>query len=190
MNYIHLKKKISSIRQEKQGPQSSSFPNENFIKQQKRGSSISLKKIQIDNAIIFSRLKETPTFHLSKGSNHFQSSKEEKKATPSTQIGYLKYCNVKKIDTMIKHDFNKKNAENKTKTKMFEEYEKNMLYFNRNRVVKKDGPTHHRTPSQKKSSLIYKQFFNKPNLNQILNLSDLIKQKKFQMNILSDLKTE
>lgn len=180
MSFLQQKNKFILKYQEKKLPNSESLGKRSHIGDpNNKRKKISIQRLKVDNPLIFSRLKETPTFHLSKTLNNLKKPLEDPKF-PKKNNDYLQFCNLPKLDNLINKQSMRRNEGNDflENNKNIKEFQKNMLYYNKNRVLKKEKNIKYKS----KTSQIYERFFNRPNLNEMVNLSDLLKRKKIQMN--------
>lgn len=181
MNFSQQKNKFFLKFQEKKLPNSQSFGNRSSFRDPNHNrKKISFQKLKVDNPLIFSRLKETPTFHFSKTLNYIKKPLEDPNF-PKKNHEYLQFCNLPTLDNWINKKSLRKtegNSDCLENNKNIKEFQKNMLYYNKNRVLVKEKKNIYKS----KASQIYDRFFNRPNLNEMVNLSDLLKKKKLQMN--------
>lgn len=142
--------------------------------------------LQLKNSFIISRLKETPTFHLLRPQNTQRNSLNQNKinkniifSTKKEAISpktLLDFCNKDRLDQEIlrtqtqTYSFPHRESMNKR----LQNVERNMLYFGKERLVNKN-----KNPSKNKTqpSQIYERYFKRLNLNEIVNLSDLVRKK-------------
>jgi len=144
-----------------------------------------------NSSFIFSRLNETPTFHLMKTRVDDPANDGKKKNKDLKVLELLRFCNTEKLDLAI--DSQKQiqipkrallSSENANKRML--KLEKYLLYFGgRDKIRINKSPLKRKEKLKTHASIIYEQFFHRPNLNQMVNLSDLVKKKRFFADNLS-----
>ena len=147
--------------------------------------------LQLKNSFIISRLKETPTFHLLRPQNTQRSSVKLNKITKNSNFStknetispktLLDFCNKDRLDHEIIKAHTPTNSfpHRESMNKRLQNVERNMLYFGKERLLNKNKRNGSKNTRKNKTqpSGIYERFFRRPNLNEMVNLSDLVRKK-------------